>query len=91
MSAYLLTWNPKHFSTGGDGSLEKQLNYSIGENVRWTSQSKQPKIGDEVYLIKVGPEPRGIIAKGTVTKESYNAPNWKDETRQNNARILNSK
>jgi len=82
VSTYLLTWNPEHFSTGGDGSSEKVLNYSIGESVRWTSHSKQPRIGDDIYLMKIGAEPRGIVAKGTVTKESYNAPHWKDDTKQ---------
>ncbi|MGF1763380.1 McrB family protein [Aliivibrio kagoshimensis] len=82
MSVYLLTWNPKHFSTGGEGSESGVLNYAIGEQVRWSCHSQQPKMGDTVYLIRVGVEPRGIVAKGTVTKESYLAEHWSDESKQ---------
>jgi 5-methylcytosine-specific restriction protein B len=84
MSVYLLTWNPKHFSTGGEGSEAGTLNYAVGENVRWSCHSQQPKIGDTVYLIKVGVEPRGIVAKGTVSKESYLAEHWSDASKQKN-------
>ncbi|CAH6943936.1 AAA domain family protein [Vibrio chagasii] len=82
MSVYLLTWNPKHFSTGGEGSEAGTLNYTVGENVRWSCHSQQPKIGDTVYLIRVGVEPRGIVAKGTVSKESYLAEHWSDASKQ---------
>ncbi|MGF1760079.1 AAA family ATPase [Photobacterium sagamiensis] len=82
MSVYLLTWNPKHFSNGSDGSEEGSLNYEIGEEVSWSCHSKQLKLGDTVYLIRVGVEPRGIIAKGTVTKESYLDCDWKDPNKQ---------
>ncbi|NUW71952.1 AAA family ATPase [Vibrio mediterranei] len=82
MSVYLLTWNPKNFSTGGDGSESGTLNYTIGENVRWSCHSQQPKVGDTVYLIKVGVEPRGIVAKGTVSKDSYLAEHWSDASKQ---------
>ncbi|MFS1460773.1 McrB family protein [Vibrio lentus] len=82
MSVYLLTWNPKHFSTGGEGSETGTLNYTVGENVRWSCHSQQPKTGDTVYLIRVGVEPRGIVAKGTVSKESYLAEHWSDASKQ---------
>ncbi|MEZ9281813.1 McrB family protein [Vibrio cyclitrophicus] len=82
MSVYLLTWNPKHFSTGGEGSEAGTLNYTVGENVRWSCHSQQPKTGDTVYLIRVGVEPRGIVAKGTVSKESYLAEHWSDASKQ---------
>ncbi|MGR5448487.1 McrB family protein [Vibrio sp. PNB22_3_1] len=82
MSVYLLTWNPKHFSTGGEGSEPGTLDYAVGEQVRWSCHSQQPKLGDTIYLIRLGVEPRGIVAKGTVSKESYLAPHWSDESKQ---------
>ncbi|ELA9722129.1 AAA family ATPase [Vibrio parahaemolyticus] len=78
MSEYLLTWNPKHFSTGGDGSASGHLDYKIGQEVQWSCHSKKPKTGDVVYLIRLGTEPRGIIARGRVTKESHLDSDWKD-------------
>lgn len=67
MSEYLLTWNPKHFITGGDGNESGKLDYEVGDEVRWSCHSKKPKIGDVVYLICLGTEPGGIIARGKVT------------------------
>ncbi|MEZ8603116.1 AAA family ATPase [Vibrio splendidus] len=82
MSEYLLTWNPKHFITGGDGNESGKLDYEVGDEVRWSCHSKKPKIGDVVYLIRLGAEPRGIIARGKVTKESYLDSGWKNPEKQ---------
>lgn len=74
--AYLLTWNPEHFKLGGDGDV------TPGTEHRWTCHSKQPKVGDTVYLVRLGTEPRGIVARGVVTGESFEAPHWKDSSKQ---------
>lgn len=74
--AYLLTWNPDHFKLGGDGAVV------VGTEQSWTCHSKQPRVGDKVYLIRLGVEPRGIVATGTVTEPSREGPHWKDETKQ---------
>lgn len=78
MSAYLLTFNPKQFSN----NPEKTLTYAVGDKDTWTCYSKQPKLGDTVYLMRVGVNPKGIIAKGTVTKESFLQDHWADATKQ---------
>lgn len=78
MSAYLLTFNPKHFSN----NPEKILTYAVGDKDTWACYSKQPKLGDIVYLMRVGVNPKGIIAKGTVTKESFLQDHWADATKQ---------
>jgi 5-methylcytosine-specific restriction protein B len=75
-SAYLLTWNPKHFEIGGDGGVVP------GTEQRWTCHSKRPRLGDRVYLVRLGVEPRGIVATGTVTGESQEAPHWKDPSKK---------
>lgn len=74
--AYLLTWNPEHFKIGGDGGV------TPGSEHRWTCHSKQPSLGDTVYLIRLGMEPRGVVAKGKVTEGSFEAPHWKDPSKQ---------
>ena len=81
--AYLLTWNPKHYSLlksveGGD----QEQPYVIGDEIRWTCSSKQPRLGDTVYLIRLGEEPRGLVGKGTVTKESFDDADWLDPEKQ---------
>jgi|TARA_B110000211_G_scaffold74363_1_gene86673 5-methylcytosine-specific restriction protein B len=82
MSSYLLSWNPKNFSTGGEGSDQGTLDYQKDEVVRWSCHSKQVAKGDHVYLIKLGKGSRGIIAKGVVTKASYIDKCWKDATKE---------
>nr|WP_279161720.1 AAA family ATPase [Plesiomonas shigelloides] len=79
MSVYLLTWNPKQFTDGGEGSENGLLHYQVGDEVRWSCHSKQPALGDTVYLIRLGDEPKGIIAKGVVTQTSFTAPDWKND------------
>lgn len=78
MSDYLFTWNPDQFSTGGDGSTAGLLDYREGDEIRWSCRSKQPQFGDTVYLIRLGKEPRGIIAKGVVTQAPFSDSDWKD-------------
>ena len=80
--AWLLTWNPKRYTEGGDGSEEGTLNISQGETVRWSCISKSPKIGDAAYLLRQGIEPKGIIAKCIVAKEPFLYEDWKDDTKQ---------
>lgn len=72
MTAYLLTWNPEKFALGGDGEV------APGAEVRWSCQSKQPRVGDTAYLMRLGVEPRGIIARCVVTQPSYEDVDWKD-------------
>lgn len=42
----------------------------------WTCASKQPLIGDEVFLMKTGNQPRGIMAHGVVARESYEGAHY---------------
>ena len=56
--------------------------YSAGDEIRWTCGSKQPKVGDTVYLVRVGEEPRGIVARGIVTRESYLDADWLEPEKQ---------
>ncbi|WP_354022232.1 McrB family protein [Endozoicomonas lisbonensis] len=81
MTSYLLTWNPKHFSLNSDDS-EEGLNCQEGDEIRWSCNSKQPVKGDRVYLVRVGDEPRGIVASGTVTQPGYSDVDWKDPDKE---------
>lgn len=74
--AFLLTWNPKKYSVGGSGTDDYGLNLKIGDIERWSCNTTQIKNGDDVYLIRLGVEPRGIVIKGVVVKESYKAEDW---------------
>ena len=73
-NAWLLTWNPKKASEEGrDGTPDGRLGIEVGEEKCWGCQAKKPKVGDIVYMLRQGSEPRGIVAKGVVIKKSFHA------------------
>jgi len=76
--SYLLTWNPAHFKLGGDAGVE------LGQEIDWSCHSKQPQPGDVVYLVRLGQEPRGIVARGLVTAGAHDGPDWKDSSKTRN-------
>lgn len=77
--AWLLTWNPDNWNW--ENYDEACISTKDGETVvvPWTCSSKQPIVGDEIFLIKTGKQPRGIIAHGRVAKAPYEAPHYDPE------------
>lgn len=74
--AYLLTWNPDNWNW--PDYKEKVQAAKEGKAVieSWTSSSKQPNVGDQVFLLKTKV---GIIGHGYVEKASYEAPHYNSE------------
>lgn len=76
---WLLTWNSANWE------WEEYEDWCTGTKkgekykIAWTCNSKQPKLGDDVFLMKTGEQPRGIIAHGTVTTEPYEGPHYDPE------------
>lgn len=70
---WLLTWNPKQ--AGGDAGIR------LGDATRWNCLSKQPSTGDHFYLIRLGENPRGIVARGVVTRASFVDADWRDSAK----------
>ncbi|MGL4922833.1 MAG: AAA family ATPase [Aeromonas veronii] len=70
--AYLLAWNPEHYKDGGNAGVR------VGVCERLSCNSTKPQPGDRVYLIRLGVDPRGMVARGTVTKGSFEAEDWRD-------------
>lgn len=69
--AWLVTWNQNNWQW--EDYREKCAGTKKGESFveSWACASSSPKQGDEVFLIKLGEQPRGIIGHGTVVRESY--------------------
>lgn len=67
--------NPDQVPLGGDGEVVP------GTEQQWTCHSRRPKVGDTVYLARLGVDPRGIVAKGIVTEASHEAPHWKNPSK----------
>jgi hypothetical protein len=74
MNAYLFGWNPQKFAWADmDQDIEKlKAAGSLKEN--WSVAShKTIKPGDRAYVMRLGIEPKGIFASGTIASEPYAA------------------
>jgi 5-methylcytosine-specific restriction protein A len=78
MATYLLTWNPSESSVAElvaawrrqcDGKGSQPENWSCGSN-------KSIPVGARVFLHRQAVEPRGIVAAGWVTRQSYQGKHW---------------
>ena len=70
--SWLLTWNSDKWDWK---TFFDDINAVCkGENIesKYSCLSKKPKIGDRAYILKLGTKtPKGIIASGYISKESY--------------------
>ena len=78
-SYWLLSWNPENWEWKEYSEWAKGTKSGKTYNMSWTCNSKQPKIGDHIFLMKTGTEPRGIVAHGKVVRQSYEAPHYDSE------------
>jgi 5-methylcytosine-specific restriction protein A len=81
MNTYLFTWNPKQWQWE-DLALRANENAS-GEIIseRWSchANSKKIKKGDRAFLIRLGEEPKGIIASGWIKSAPKLDVHWNEE------------
>lgn len=74
---YLFSWNPNNWSWD---SFNEDRSECLQNNTvihRWTCAShKKIKIGDQFFMVRLGNEPRGIFASGTVMSDAYDADHW---------------
>ena len=74
--AWLITWNPANWTWDDYEEWCVDTKKGITHEIGWTCSSKQPAIGDGIFLIKTGDKPRGVMAHGHVSKETYEAPHY---------------
>lgn len=77
--SWLLLWNPRHYSW--EGFSDDRLRIAKGESVtrRWSTASSQLGEGDTVYLMRVGENPKGLVAQGNVARAPYKDTHWDEE------------
>jgi hypothetical protein len=81
MPAYLLTWNPQHSQWTDLADIAQQLRDGIPVEETWScGNSRSIPIGSQVFMLRQGTKPKGIIASGWVTKASFPDAHW-DEAR----------
>ena len=69
--AWLITWNTSKWQW--DNLEEKCDETRNGKKFirSWACYSSKPQIGEEVFLMKLGDHPRGIVGHGVVNRTSY--------------------
>ncbi|MYL23980.1 AAA domain-containing protein [Halomonas alkaliantarctica] len=82
-SIWLMAWNPKRWPW--KSFQDDRLKIASGENVTlpWRTASTQPREGDTFYLVRVGEEPRGLIARGNIASAPYKSPHYDAERAAN--------
>lgn len=80
VNTFLFAWNPNKWNwTTLDQSIE-QIENSGKVTERWSCLShKTIKPGDRAFLVRLGSEPRGIIAAGYVISKPFLSKHWSDE------------
>lgn len=82
-AAYLFAWNPDKWNWKDLLDDIGQVQTSGKVTVRWSCTShRRIKPGDRVFMVRLGSEPRGIMASGRVASEPFTAPHWNGEDRQ---------
>lgn len=89
MSSYLLTWNPALWTWPTFENDLRQFEKTQRFDQRWScGNTKRISKGDQVFLLRLGTQPKGIIGRGIVTKESFVAEHW-DEKRASSGDTTN--
>jgi 5-methylcytosine-specific restriction protein A len=81
--AYLLTWNPERWRW--DNIEEQARVTAAGRTVidHWScGRRRNIEVGDRLFLLRQGVEPRGIIAAGYAISKPEEAPHWDPERQE---------
>jgi 5-methylcytosine-specific restriction enzyme A len=81
-NAFLFTWNPKNWPWLHLTESIQEIQRTGKTSQRWVCRShKKVKIGDQAFLIRLGVEPKGICASGTVVSNSFEDVHYSDPTK----------
>lgn len=82
-NTYLLTWNPRKWRWT---DLAKRIDEISKKEFCFTDWScgnnKSIEIGDRLFLLRQGEEPRGIVGAGWAVSEPYREIHWREEKAQ---------
>ena len=86
-NTYLFIWNPKRWPWKNLEENIEEINSTGSCKERWScGNSKSIQINDRIFLMRVGVEPKGIMASGYVTSNPYNGRHYGDSNK--NARYV---
>lgn len=87
---WLLSWNVDNWKWDGYAEMCQQTKMGVPVIEGWSCLNTHPKNGDEVFLIKLGNLPKGIVGHGTVIQESYKDENY-DPNKKKTIRYIDVK
>ena len=82
MNTYLFVWNPKRWKWQGLEEAIEQVEQKGYCTYRWSCiNSKSLNPGDRIFLLKLGTEPKGIIAAGYARTTPFLDKHWSGENK----------
>ena len=83
MATYLIAWNPKRWQWDDLSDRVREIEEKGSTPRRWScGNSTQIRQGDRLFLIRLGKEPKGILASGKADSDWYEGLHWdRDEAR----------
>ena len=83
MTTYLLSWNPKIWEwVDMKEDIAKVAKNGYFEMQWSTGVTKKIKEGDRLFLMKLGVEPRGIVASGWATSDVQHSTHYKNSSKK---------
>jgi 5-methylcytosine-specific restriction enzyme A len=80
MGAYLYTWNPNRWDWSDLQDAIFRVNNGKQYDMYWScGNTKRIDVRDRFFLMRLGIEPKGIIACGYVLSKPYLLPHWDEE------------
>lgn len=84
MKTWLFTWNPKLWQWDdkyyGHSELKHQIVQVGSAFATWScGKNRSIKTGDRIFLIRLGVDPRGIVASGIAATNVFEGPHWDRE------------
>jgi hypothetical protein len=81
MSTFLLTWNPERWFWDPKDRSKEARQVAAGRQVKdqWSTGNRNSDIHpgvDRAFLLRQGPEPRGIVASGLFTSPPFEDAHW---------------
>lgn len=78
MVTHLLTWNPTKWSWESIKEDIEELEKNEVYRDSWScgQNKKSIKVGDRLFLMRLGQEPKGIVASGYATSNIYQDSHW---------------
>ncbi|GAB0151612.1 AAA family ATPase [Marinobacterium sp. BA1] len=85
---WLMAWNPNNWTWRS--FQDDRLRIARGDNVtmRWRTASTHPREGDSFFLVRLGQDPKGLVARGNVASEPYEDDHYNPELAKQGQKAL---